>query len=232
MNRIVKPEILDGLDHDDPAAIGSRRDIARLNDLMGNARMLRKLLLRGAGSCAPRRIVEIGAGDGSVMLELARRLSPGWKNVQVVLVDRKNSVPAGMGVKFRNLGWDLEVVAADVFDWLKKPEAGADIMLANLFLHHFAEKDLARLLALAAGRTSVFTATEPRRSSLALTFSRLVGLIGCNWVTRHDAVASVHAGFAGSELSALWPVKSGWRLEEQPQGWFTHAFLAARNSEG
>jgi hypothetical protein len=59
----------------------------------------------------------------------------------------------------------------------------------------------------------------------------LVGFIGCNAVTRHDAVASVRAGFAGTDLSTLWPGKSEWRLAERRIGWFTHAFLAARNSK-
>jgi hypothetical protein len=231
MNRDVQPELLDELPHDDPAAIASRRDIARLNRTMGNECAMRDLLLRATGTRTPRRIIELGAGDGKFMLGLARKLSAHWRCVQVVLVDRKDAVPPGLQQEFKAFGWDVEVVVADVFDWLKKPEARADAMVANLFLHHFKEKELARLLALAAERTSVFAATEPRRSTLALASSRMVGFIGCNAVTRHDAVASVRAGFAGNELSSLWPAKAEWRLEEQRAGMFTHAFLATRNSE-
>ncbi len=230
MKREVKPELLDELPHDDPAAIGSRRDIARINRAIGNERILRDLLLRGMGPRVPRRMVELGAGDGAFMLSLARQLSPRWKNVQVVLVDRKNAVPDERLLEFERLGWYLEVVVADVFDWLKKAEAKSDVTIANLFLHHFKEKDLERLLALAAERATVLAASEPRRSKFALMFSRLVGFIGCNAVTRHDAVVSVRAGFAGSELSALWSANVGWRLTEQRAGWFAHAFLAARSN--
>jgi len=56
--------------------------------------------------------------------------------------------------------------------------------------------------------------------------SRLLWAIGCNDVTRHDAVASVCAGFSGRELSALWPDKQNWRLTEQRTGAFSHLFIA------
>jgi hypothetical protein len=48
-------------------------------------------------------------------------------------------------------------------------------------------------------------------------------------VTRHDAVASVHAGFAGRELSRLWPGE-GWRLWEGLTLPFTHVFSARRDA--
>jgi hypothetical protein len=47
-------------------------------------------------------------------------------------------------------------------------------------------------------------------------------------VTRHDAVLSVRAGFAGRELSALWPSADGWKLEERRAGLFSHLFVAHR----
>ena len=53
-------------------------------------------------------------------------------------------------------------------------------------------------------------------------------LIGCGPVTRHDGRISVRAGFAGSELSALWPDKKNWELIERPFGLFSHLFIARR----
>ena len=101
-------------------------------------------------------------------------------------------------------------------------------MTANLFLHHFPEAQLAELLRAAARLARVFIAVEPRRSARVLFFSRLLGLIGCNQVTRHDAPISVRAGFAGHELSRLWPAGQGWSLQERPAGWFSHLFIAQR----
>jgi hypothetical protein len=51
-------------------------------------------------------------------------------------------------------------------------------------------------------------------------------VLGANDVTRHDAVASVRAGFRERELSALWPQDRAWTLRECGVFPFTHAFRA------
>jgi hypothetical protein len=81
-----------------------------------------------------------------------------------------------------------------------------------------------------ANVTPLFVACEPRRSSMALAGSRLLGFIGCNDVTRHDAVVSVRAGFSDGELSDAWPAGPGWSLEERPAPPFSHLFVARRNA--
>ena len=91
---------------------------------------------------------------------------------------------------------------------------------------------LTRLLAHVARTAPLFVACEPRRAPLALAGSRMLWAIGCNDVSRHDAVVSVHAGFTGTELSALWPERAGWRLHEQAAGLFSHCFVARREGAG
>ena len=123
----------------------------------------------------------------------------------------------------------METAEADAVAWLQQaaPES-IDLMLANLFLHHFPTPQLTALLASAASRANLFMACEPRRSCAAIAGSFLLGAIGCNDVSRHDAVVSVRAGFAGRELSALWPAASRHRLEEYATGLFSHCFVAQR----
>ncbi len=101
-------------------------------------------------------------------------------------------------------------------------------MIANLFLHHFREIELAGLMRAAARSARVFIALEPRRSTWSLIFTRGLWAIGCNQVTRHDAWASVRAGFTGRDLSRLWPADQQWALQEQPVGAFGHLFIARR----
>jgi len=77
-------------------------------------------------------------------------------------------------------------------------------MIANLVVHHFPEKDLRSLFRLVQTATTMFLAVEPRRSALALAFSRLVWVIGGNavyaarrpreragWVSRLRTLATV-----------------------------------------
>ncbi len=202
--RHLVPERLDLLPPDDPGAIGSRRDLRQINRLMAQPRLAAALLRRHLRQ-PPRRIVELGAGDGVTSLALARRLAPHWPGVTMVLLDRHDLAPPRIRAGFAALGWRVETVAADVFDWLDGTSGQRfDAVLANLFLHHF-DAELPGLLAGAARLAPVFVATEPRRDRLSLAGSRLLGLIGANAVTRHDAPASVRAGFAGTELTRLWP---------------------------
>jgi hypothetical protein len=100
--------------------------------------------------------------------------------------------------------------------------------MTNLFMHHFEEAALRRLLAATARVAPLFVACEPRRAGLPLLASRLVGAVGCGPVTRHDAPVSVRAGFRGNELSQLWP-RSGWSLHEGSARLFTHGFAAVRD---
>ena len=150
-----------------------------------------------------------------------------WPDIEVTLVDLQPVVGADTLQALSALGWAVRVEATDVFEWATRPET-CDIVIANLFLHHFHDNRLKSLFQQISTRTQVFAACEPRRCSEALMASRLLGLIGCNDVTRHDGRASVEAGFNGNELSSLWPSNTGWRLDETRTGLFSHSFVASR----
>ena len=229
MERCVEPEWLDHLAADDPGAAGSRRDLRRLNTCMGHAGFVSAALRSAAVSSPPRRVVELGGGDALFLLRVARRLVDQWPSVHATIVDRQALVSPATRAAFAAVGWQLDTEKADVFDWLEQePEQPSGVWICNLFLHHFAREQLTRLLVEAALRVQMFVALEPRRSAWCLAFSRLVGFIGCNSVTQHDAPASVRAGFAGHELSPLWPANAGWRLTEGAAGLFSHRFVAQR----
>jgi hypothetical protein len=222
--RTLEPELLDLLAADDPRARASRRDLVRINFVMRQQAIMATLL---RPLSAPRRLADLGSGDGRFLLGVARRMAPHWPGVTALIVDRQDLVSPQTRAGFAALGWQCECMTGDVFELL--PQLDAQIITANLFLHHLDEAGLARLLILAAQKVGGFVACEPRRSPAALLASRMVFALACNAVTRHDAVASVHAGFAGRELSRLWP-GAGWQLREELALPFTHVFAARRNA--
>lgn len=229
MARRVEPELLDELPADDPRAVRSRNDLRRVNRLMGTQVVLGNALDGLIRASSSARVVELGTGDGSLMLRLARQRARRWPKVQLGLLDMQPVVRAETLTDFRELGWDAQIIGADVFDWFKQSEPGdAPIIVANLFVHHFDGERLQALLRGIASRARAFVCCEPRRSRLALTGSHLLGAIGCNAVTRHDAVISVRAGFNGSDLSTLWPDRNAWTLQEGRAGPFCHRFVAVR----
>ena len=226
--RQVNPELLDRLPVDDPRAVHSRHDLRWINAIMMQAPIISRTLARYC-IAPPRNIVDLGSGDGTLMLKIARRFSPGWCNVGVILLDHQNTVSAETRDQFSHLQWHAEPLQADVFDFLMlSPPMSSDAIIANLFLHHFDDRRLKCLLDHAAKRTSLFVACEPRRGNTALLLSAMTWAIGANGVTRHDVVASVCAGFRGRELSSLWPESDRWWLREWAATPLSHCFVAVR----
>jgi Methyltransferase domain len=222
--RQIQREILDELPADDPRAIQSRRDLQKVNTFMGHPAMVAHEL--SAASRPPRIVVELGAGDGTFLLRVAKRLRH-RPRVRALLVDRRPSLSDATRNGFALAGWDVDICESDVFEWLSRPSPQmADATVANLFLHHFTDGDLACLFTLASRQTTRFIACEPRRSLIARTGASLLRLVGCNEVTMHDAHLSVRAGFRDSELTLLWPQSAGWQLNERWAGLFSHRFVA------
>lgn len=237
MPRVVEPEWLDHLPADDPRAIRSRGDLRRINRLMSATRLLGTALDPLLDGRKNARIVELGAGDGSLLLHLAHSRANAWPAVRLDLLDMQPIVSPETLAQYGELGWTANVVRADVFDWLRDTSTNrnadadasdAPIIVANLFLHHFEGKQLSDLLHGIAARARAFICVEPRRSSFALLGSRLLGAIGCNAVTRHDAVVSVRAGFSDHDLSDCWPDDAAWDLREHSAGLFSHRLIALR----
>lgn len=226
MQRVVVPERMDLAPPSDPEAIRARRGLRRVNRWMGNPSILARTIEHWAADTAVHRLVDLGAGDGTFTLAFARRLRRRWPQVELILVDRHNLLRNETVDQFRALGWSVRAEASDVFSWLAGTNLPIDVMIANLFLHHFDRPALSDLLALIASRTRIFAACDPLRSRAALRVCPLLWLLGCNQMVRHDAAISVRAGFLDSELSALWPKSQPWTVEERRAGLCTHLFCA------
>lgn len=193
MRRRVTPELLDSLPPDAPEAVATRRDIRRFNSLLGGFRWLRASL---ASLLRPgERVVELGAGDGA----LARHLAPllrerGAGYIGVDLAPRPPDLPD-------DLGWEqADLRTCDAL-------GSADVIVANLILHHFDDRDLADLGRRVRARALLASETARRRR-----FRLAVRLLGplLHPVSRHDARVSVEAGFRGEELASLLRPEGVW----------------------
>jgi len=180
----------------------------------------------------PARIIELGAGDGTLLLRLARALPSRRGDTELALLDRQHVVSAETIDQFRSVGWRVKVVCEDALQWAGAPSAEPyDLCIATLFLHHFRDPELALLLEGVAARSRAFIAIEPHRGTLATLGSHLVGMLGVNAITREDAVKSVEAGFSSAEITAAWPGNvDSWWIREFRTLPFSQCFLAARQS--
>ncbi len=241
MQRLVVSEALDHLSPHDPAAQRSRRDLVRVHWAMGTRSIVARgwqALVPAPRSRTPLRVLELGAGDGTLLLGVARALVPAWPQVHLTLLDRQALVSPANLADFAALGWRTTVEVTDAIDWAARSSGGAlkaqmpawDLISTSLFLHHFEGPALDTLLAGVAASGQRFFACEPHRGWLAGAGSRMVGALGANAVTRHDAVLSVAAGFRGTELTQRWPALRGaWQCREYGAGLFSHCFSAQRS---
>lgn len=230
--RLVTPETLDDLDPADPRALHARRDLRRVHRAMRSVTILRQLLDSLRLRTPPRTMIELGAGDGTLLLRLAQHLYKSWNPVALTLLDRHDLLAEQTRAGFRQMGWTVTVLTSDVLHWSQGPIGERyDLCIANLFLHHFSGDELRSLLVGSAARCESFVACEPRRDRLGRMGSRCVGLLGANVVTREDAVKSVDAGFTGAELTELWAAVPGtWTTDEFRGFPFTHCFAAQREA--
>ena len=181
VNRLVAPEILDELDPADKRAVRSRRDLRLVNWFMrGESWVVRELKnMQGV-----RRVVDLGAGDGSLGAAIIEELP----DLEVTCVDL---VPRPKNLDDRITWW-----SGDVFDYERYDET--TVVVANLFLHHLVSSELQKLGAKIHGVRGVLAA-EPYRGGVSLMMSRCL-LPFVNDVTRHDMMVSIRAGFRQGEL--------------------------------
>lgn len=196
MERDVQPELLDDMPGDDPRARRSRRDLVMINRLMGNYRWARQAV-KWAREDRDLPVWELGAGDGRLL--------------EMLVVDGADAT--GVDWQPRPEGLDARVGwrERDVFEVLEDGVGGT--VVANLFLHHFTDEQLAVLGRLLA-KCEVICTSEPWRSRLALMEGRLLYPF-VNGVTRHDMMVSIRAGFRRGELPEALGLGKEWQVREE-----------------
>lgn len=178
--RKLTPELLDHLPHDDPGALRSRQDLRRINFIMGNERWIASAIPENT-----RHISEIGAGEGHLLARLAEK----FPQAEITAYD--------LAPRPAHLPLSLKWLQGDLFS--HAPPADGGTLIANLFLHHFTDPQLAELGAWMRGFHTLLI-NEPQRARLPLLLGKLATPF-LHPITRHDMRVSIEAGFAPGELA-------------------------------
>lgn len=199
MRRVTTEELLDN-DRGTPQEIArSFDDLWRINRWLGGMsnclQMTGRVFARTGARTA--RILDVGAGDARLAQRLQEELSRRGIRAQFVALDRRIT-------HLRNGESNgLPVVAADVFN-LPFAEGSFDIVMCNLFLHHFSGPnavDLLRRMALVARDAVIINDLE--RNLLPYLFIRAAFPFARSRITRFDGPASVRQAYTREELRRL-----------------------------
>lgn len=205
--RRVQPEKLDYLPPEHPEAKASRCDLYWINLLMGNFRWLRReigRLLESRGE--PLRVLELGAGDGS----LPASLHTSWhRRIRWIGLDRFSWRPPD-----RLLGWTQWMQG----DLRRVSWPDCDVVVANLILHHFDDATLGMLAAKVPKSARWIFFCEPIRRSRSILLLMLLRGWLIHPVTWHDGVVSIGAGFRRGELPTAFVLPPDWKWRESV-GW-------------
>jgi len=213
--RIYEEELLDAGEGTDEDVARSLCDLRRVNRFLGG----RKVVLRAISSCldgtSPERVSLLDVGTGSADIPMAVAESCGLRGLDTFI--------AAVDISERNLrisrarlgiSSEIHLVRADS---LRLPFAARsfDFVTASLFLHHFRDDDVVRLLA-DFGRIArrAVIINDLVRNLVPYYFTRIAGpILATSFLTRNDGPVSVLRGFTRDEMNDL-ALRAGLRVRE------------------
>jgi len=213
--RIYEEELLDAGEGADDDVARSLSDLRRINRFLGG----RKVVLRAISSCLDDSslervsLLDVGTGSADLPMAVAEGCRARGLEAFVAAVDISER---NLRISRTKLGVSPEVHLVRA-DSLRLPFAARsfDFVTASLFLHHFRDDDVVRLLAdfSRIARRAVIV-NDLVRNLVPYYFTRIAGpLLAASFLTRNDGPVSVLRGFTAGEMNDL-ARRAGLRVRE------------------
>ena len=208
--RSHKLEIIDTGDYSAEEYEGCLSELRRINRFLGDARALRKSLLRRIERKNPQKfsVLDIGAGSGELLREIADFARK--KNTKTKLCGLElNARSARAILEESGVYGEISAIRGDALN-LPFEDNSFDYTICSLFTHHFTDQNVIRILSEMSrvAQKEIFV-IDLHRHPLAYYFYTTVGKIFIrNRLTRHDGALSILRSFKPPELKTLG-IKAG-----------------------
>jgi ubiquinone/menaquinone biosynthesis C-methylase UbiE len=203
--RIYEEELLDSGAGTDEDVAQNLADLRRINRFLGGTRVILKSVSKiiSDGEQDELSLLDVGTGSADIPMAVAR-----WCRLRGI-----DPVIAAVDLSERNLLISRTVLGIDSQTSLVRADALAlpfearsfDLVTASLFLHHFVEDDVVRLLTefVRVAKRAVII-NDLVRSLIPYYLIRMAGpVFATSFLTRNDGPVSVLRGFTAAELSLL-----------------------------
>ncbi|HSB12223.1 MAG TPA: methyltransferase domain-containing protein [Blastocatellia bacterium] len=204
-SRIYQEELLDAGEGTDDDVAQSLADLRRINRFLGGSRVVLRAIsgwLDGASS-GPISLLDVGTGSADIPMAVAERCKARGLKTFVTAVDLSDRNLRVARSRF-GIGPEIDFVRADSLHLPFAPRS-FDFVTASLFLHHFRDDDVVRLLA-DFGRIArrAVIVNDLVRDRVPYYFTRIAGpVLAKSFLTRNDAPVSVLRGFTRREMTEL-----------------------------
>ena len=191
-----QPEIMDDFSITDDRIDLALKELKTINKYLGGNSTTKDgiiRLMRNINSTGKLNILDIGAG-GSDNLQINKNE---WGEVQVTCLDINTRTCRYI----RNKSKEDNIICGDAFN-IPFKKSSFDIVHASLFLHHFSDNDIKKILksCLDISKHGIII-NDLQRSVLAFAGIKLLTfLFSRSIMVRNDAPLSVKRGFLKNEL--------------------------------
>jgi SAM-dependent methyltransferase len=183
LERCYTSEIIDSPDLPDEVMREVHRDLKRTHRLLGNTAAIIAALKRDP--LPVRRVLDIGCGDGALLLEIRRRLRT--EVIGVELRPPSRPEPA------------VPIVQADA---VRAPLPESDVAVAVCVAHHLSDPDAMQLIRNVGCFCRRFIILDLVRHRLPLTLFRMIGPL-MHPINEHDGCRSIRRAYTPHELRTL-----------------------------
>ena len=203
--RVYIEELLDAGEGTDDDVAQNLADLRRINRFLGGTRVILNALksLVEAEGLKRLSLLDVGTGSADIPNAVAAWCDARGIEAFITALDLSER---NLRIARTRLGINRQVQLVRA-DSLKLPfaERSFDFVTASLFLHHFHDEEVARLLA-GFGRVArrAVIVNDLVRNWIPYYFARATGpLLAKSFLTRYDGPVSVLRGFTAAELRRL-----------------------------
>lgn len=204
-DRLYEEELLDAGAGTDEDVLDNLSDLRRVNRYLGGGRAVARALspLIEDRSAHHRSLLDVGTGSADIPLGIAQELKSRGVELSLTGLDLSDRILRLLRSRLKING-QISLVRGDAL-MLPFADSSFDFVTASLFLHHFREDDVVRLLR-EFGRVArrAVIVNDLVRDLVPYYFTRLAGpLLAKSFLTRNDGPVSVLRGFTTEEMAKM-----------------------------